>query len=207
MPADKETFDEYAGMVGLIPNQLVASLISKDGDKTRISTRIKDLGADKVSAIGKEIDVFVKENIDPNMMEIRRTGTGLIFDKNAVYIMENLTQGLGLGLLIICILMGLLFKNFKVLFIALVPNLLPLIFAAALIGYTGIKLEAVISIVFALIFGIAVDDSIHFLSKYRLRFYNHYLVFWIFNYAFLSTPAFRYYWNLNCRHVIERFDF
>ena len=170
MPADKETFDEYAGMVGLIPNQLVASLISKDGDKTRISTRIKDLGADKVSAIGKEIDVFVKENIDPNMMEIRRTGTGLIFDKNAVYIMENLTQGLGLGLLIICILMGLLFKNFKVLFIALVPNLLPLIFAAALIGYTGIKLEAVISIVFALIFGIAVDDSIHFLSKYRLSY-------------------------------------
>jgi len=170
MPPDKETFEEYSGMVKLIPNQMVASLISKDGDKTRISTRIKDLGAEKVSAIGKEIDVFVQENIDPNMMEVRRTGTGLIFDKNAIYIMENLTQGLGLGLLIICILMGLLFRNVRVLFIALVPNLLPLIFAAALIGFTGIKLEAVISIVFALIFGIAVDDSIHFLSKYRLSY-------------------------------------
>lgn len=170
MPSDKETFEEYAGMINLIPDQFVSSLISKNGDKTRISTRIKDLGADRVSAIGKEIDVFVKENIDPERMEVRRTGTGLIFDKNAIYIMENLTQGLGLGLLIICILMGLLFRNFRVLFIALVPNILPLIFAAALIGFAGIKLEAVISIVFALIFGIAVDDSIHFLSKYRLSY-------------------------------------
>ncbi len=170
MPIDKNTFEEYAGMFNMIPNQMVASLVSKNGDKTRISTRIKDLGADKVSEIGKEIDAFVQDNIDENMMEIRRTGTGLIFDKNAIYIMENLTQGLGLGLLIICILMGLLFRNFRVLFIALVPNLLPLIFAAALIGFTGIKLEAVISIVFALIFGIAVDDSIHFLSKYRLSY-------------------------------------
>lgn len=170
MPEDKETFETYVPLVKLVPDEMISALISKDEKKTRISTRIKDLGADKVSAIGKEIDVYVAQNIDPNMMEIRRTGTGLIFDKNAIYITENLIQGLGLGLLIISILMGLLFRNVRMLFIALVPNLLPLIFAAALIGYAGIKLEAVISIVFALIFGIAVDDSIHFLSKYRLSY-------------------------------------
>ena len=170
MPIDKETFDEYKPVVKTLPSQMISSLISKGGDKTRISARIKDLGADKVSIIGKDIDKYVQENIDSEMMEVRRTGTGLIFDKNAIYITENLIQGLGLGLLIISILMGLLFRSFRMLFIALVPNLLPLIFAAALIGFVGIKLEAVISIVFALIFGIAVDDSIHFLSKYRLSY-------------------------------------
>lgn len=170
MPKDRATFESYTPLIAKIPNQMISALISKGGDKTRISTRIKDLGAEKVSEIGKEIDHYVDANIDPNMMEIRRTGTGLIFDKNAVYITENLIHGLGLGLIIISVLMGLLFRNVRMLFIAMVPNILPLIFAAALIGFTGIKLEAVISIVFALIFGIAVDDSIHFLSKYRLSY-------------------------------------
>lgn len=166
-PKDEETYNSYQKFMDKIPNQMTASLISKGGDKTRISTRIKDLGADEVKAIGLKIDSFVNNNIDPSLMSIRRTGTGLIFDKNAVYIRENLMHGLGLGLLIISIFMGLLFRNYKMLFISLVPNILPLIFAAALIGFVGIKLEAVISIVFALIFGIAVDDSIHFLSKYK----------------------------------------
>lgn len=169
-PEDEKTFNQYQKFVDRIPNQMTASLISKGGDKTRISTRIKDLGADEVKSVGLKIDTYVKENIDPDLFSVRRTGTGLIFDKNAVYIRENLMFGLGLGLLIISIFMGLLFRNFRMLFISLVPNILPLIFAAALIGFVGIKLEAVISIVFALIFGIAVDDSIHFLSKYKQAF-------------------------------------
>ncbi len=172
-PEDEKTYNQYQKFVDKIPNQMTASLISKGGDKTRISTRIKDLGADEVKSIGLKIDSYVKENIDPNLISVRRTGTGLIFDKNAVYIRENLMHGLGLGLLIISIFMGLLFRNFRMLFISLVPNILPLIFAAALIGFVGIKLEAVISIVFALIFGIAVDDSIHFLSKYKQAFNEH----------------------------------
>ena len=170
MPVDEETFNKYQPILKQLPNQFTAALVSTNRDKTRISTRIKDLGADKVSDIGLEIDQYVKANINPEMMEIRRTGTGLIFDKNAVYIRENLTVGLGLGLLVISLLMGFLFRNYRMLFIALVPNILPLIFAAALMGFVGIKLEAVLSIVFALIFGIAVDDSIHFLSKYKMAF-------------------------------------
>jgi len=162
--------NKYQPILKQLPNDLTSTLVSKDGTKTRISTRIKDLGADAVSNIGVEIDKFVDANIDSEMMDIRRTGTGLIFDKNAVYIRENLTVGLGLGLLVISLLMGFLFRNYRMLFIALVPNILPLIFAAALMGVAGIKLEAVISIVFALIFGIAVDDSIHFLSKYKMAF-------------------------------------
>ena len=170
MPTDETVFKKYQPLIKQLPSQITSALVSKDGDKTRISTRIKDLGATKVGDIGLEIDEYIKSNIDSNMMDVRRTGTGLIFDKNAVYIRENLTLGLGLGLLVISLLMGFLFKNYRMLFIALVPNILPLIFAAALMGFVGIKLEAVISIVFALIFGIAVDDSIHFLSKYRMAF-------------------------------------
>ena len=79
-----------------------------------------------------------------------------------------LLLGLGSAVLIVSGLMVLLFRNLKMLLISLVPNLFPLLLAGALLGFLGIELEAGISIVFAVIFGIAVDDTIHFLSKFKL---------------------------------------
>jgi predicted RND superfamily exporter protein len=64
--------------------------------------------------------------------------------------------------------MALLFQNWKMLIISLVPNVVPLLLAGALLGFIGIELEAGISVVFAIVFGIAVDDTIHFLSKFKL---------------------------------------
>jgi predicted RND superfamily exporter protein len=64
--------------------------------------------------------------------------------------------------------MALLFRSWRMLIVSLVPNILPLLLAGAMLGYLGIELEAGVSIVFAIIFGIAVDDTIHFLAKYRL---------------------------------------
>jgi predicted RND superfamily exporter protein len=69
---------------------------------------------------------------------------------------------------LVALIMVILFKNIKLLLISLLPNLLPLLFAAALLGYLNIPLEATISVVFAIVFGIAVDDTIHFLSRYKI---------------------------------------
>ena len=68
----------------------------------------------------------------------------------------------------ISLFMALLYKNLKIIIIALIPNILPLIIAGALLGYLQIPLEAGVAIVFAIIFGIAVDDTIHLLSKFKL---------------------------------------
>ncbi len=96
------------------------------------------------------------------------TGTGILLDKNAYYVKDSLVQGLLLGLLLVAIIMAILFKNFKLLLISLLPNLLPLLFAAALLGFLGIPLEATVAVVFAIVFGIAVDDTIHFLGRYKI---------------------------------------
>lgn len=165
---EANVIESMKSLSSMIPMMMQNILISKDGTKTRISSRIIDEGADKVKAIGDEIDAWASQNIDPSIISVRRTGTGFLIDKNAVYVRQSLVQGLLLALLIISVLMVLLFRSFKMLFIALVPNIFPLLFAAALLGYLGIELEASISIVFAIVFGIAVDDSIHFLSKFKL---------------------------------------
>jgi hypothetical protein len=168
LPTDERTYDKYKKLARQVPALSLNILMSKDGKKARITSRLNDLGADSTQAFLARTDAWVNANVDTTMIEVRSTGTGVIIDKNSQYIRESLLQGLGLAILIVCILMGLLFKSWKMLFVSLVPNVLPLLFAGAVLGFTGIELEAGVSIVFAIIFGIAVDDTIHFLAKYRL---------------------------------------
>lgn len=168
MPSTKREFIKNQRLIDRMPNLSSNIFISRDSTKTRISTRALDIGADSIKAIGQKVDIFVQTQLDPNIVKVRRTGTGLIMDKNAKYITQSLLQGLGIALIVVSILMGFLFRNIKMLLISLIPNFLPLLFAAGVIGFLGIELEAGVSIVFAIAFGIAVDDTIHFLSKYKL---------------------------------------
>jgi len=92
----------------------------------------------------------------------------LIIDKNSEYVRHSLLWGLGLAIFIVSMIMVVLFRDIKMLIIAMVPNLVPLLMAGGMLGFGGVDLEAGISIVFAVIFGIAVDDTIHFLSKFKL---------------------------------------
>ena len=164
----KEQHEQFKNLTTGIPGGGQAILFSRDNKKTRISARINDLGADSIQSYGKQVDAWLLENVNQSIVKVRRTGTGLILDKNSDYIRDNLLLGLGLALLVVSILMGFLFRNFKMLLISFVPNVIPLIFAAAILGWTGIELEAGTTIVFSIIFGIAVDDTIHFLSKYKI---------------------------------------
>ena len=167
-PESKKAFLKAKRMVDRMAGDESTVLLSKDKTKTRISTRLADIGADRIKEEGIKIDNWIAANIDTALISVKRTGTGLIIDKNAEFIRNDLLYGLGIALIMVSLLMALLFRKLRMLVIALIPNLLPVIFAAALLGFLGIDLEAGVSIVFAVVFGIAVDDTIHFLSKYKL---------------------------------------
>ncbi len=163
--------NSYALVRNFVENNSILgseALVSKDKNKTRISARIKDIGAENIKELSNEIDNWTHANIDSSIVTVTQTGTGLILDKNSEFVRRSLLLGLGFAILIVSILMGFLFKKIKYLFIAIIPNVVPLVFAAALLGFGNIPLEAGTSIVFAIIFGIAVDDTIHFMSKYKL---------------------------------------
>lgn len=166
-PPDKKSFEKSKRLVDRMGSD-VAMMVSRDRKKTRISTRIADIGAESIKSEGELIDNWINENVDTSLIRVKRTGTGLLMDKNSVYIRDNLLSGLGIALLLVSLLMALLFRNYRMLIVALIPNFIPVLFAAGLLGFLGIQLEAGVSIVFAVVFGIAVDDTIHFLSKYKL---------------------------------------
>ncbi len=167
-PVSEKKFNSYKRYTDKLPDNQYNVLINKEETKARISSRLLDVGADTIKYMGQDIDHWIKNNTDTSQLTFKRTGTGLIVDKNAEYVRRSLLLGLGGAILIVSLLMSILFKNIKMVVVSLIPNLFPLLMAGALLGFLGIDLEAGIAIVFAVIFGIAVDDTIHFLSKYKL---------------------------------------
>jgi predicted RND superfamily exporter protein len=167
-PTDEALYNESLSILKSTLKDAEKALVSNDGQKARISCRMQDVGADSIKTITKEIHDWYNFSADTSLFIIKETGTGVILDKNATYVIENLIQGLGVSLLIIGLMMGLLFKSPTMVIIALIVNIIPLLFGGAFIGFAGIQLDAGIAIMFSVIFGIAVDDTIHYLSRYKL---------------------------------------
>jgi predicted RND superfamily exporter protein len=168
LPETEAEYRRYRRLADQVPLLNSNILVNESGTKARITSRVFDIGADSIKAFGQRTDDWIAAQVDSSVIQVKRTGTGLIIDKNAEYVRRSLLQGLGLAIFIVSLLMALLFRNLRMLLISVIPNVVPLLLAGALLGYLGIELEAGVSIVFAVIFGIAVDDTIHFLSKYKL---------------------------------------
>lgn len=169
LPADEAKFAAYQQIAKKIPQSGMNVLISKDGTKARVTSRVRDIGADSIQIIEQSITHWITNNINSDIIKFKITGTGLIIDKNARYIRANLLQGLAISVGIIGIMMALLFLDWRFLIIAMIPNFIPLFIAGAFLGFTGIELEAGISIIFSIVFGIAADDTIHVLGKFKLE--------------------------------------
>lgn len=168
LPKERETFEEYKKEIQKIARKPLGKFVNAEETKSRITAKVLDVGLDTLNTVYQKFHSFVTTEIDSNLVKFRLTGTGILLDKNAYYIKDSLLQGLLMGLLLVALVMAILFKNLKLVLISLLPNMLPLLFAAALLGFLNIPLEATISVVFAIVFGIAVDDTIHFLGRYKI---------------------------------------
>lgn len=169
VPDEAITFTRIQRYARKAPEEALNILQAKDGMYGRITLKFTDVGSDSSKALRQEIDQWISQHIDTSIAQFTITGTALLFDKNSDYVRNSMISGLGLAFIIVSLLMALLFRNWKMVVISLVPNIIPLLVSGALIGYLGIELDAATSIIFAIAFGIAVDDTIHFLSKFKLE--------------------------------------
>jgi hypothetical protein len=168
LPDSLAAFQSIKRLAEKLPPSASEVLLSKNHDKARIAGRMQDVGRDTVALIQANIERWKDTHIDSNIVRFRTTGTGVILDKNSAYIRDNMLQGLIPSVLVVAIIMGFLFKNLRMVLVFTIPNVFPLFFAGALIGYLGIPLEAGIATVFSIVFGIATDDTVHFLSNFKL---------------------------------------
>jgi predicted RND superfamily exporter protein len=136
---------------------------------TRISGTIGDLGNIKVTEMDKYLREYLETKTLNGKIDYKITGTAHLIDKNLSYLSTSLVKGLLVSILIVALLMGIIYRSASILLISIVPNLVPLVFIAGVMGYLGVELKISTAIIFTIAFGIAVDDTIHLLGKFKFE--------------------------------------
>lgn len=153
-------------------NQL-NNFVDSTGQYARITTFMKDIGTEKMELIEERIQDKVDQVFPSDRYEVTLTGKALVFLKGTNYLVKNLVISLSLAILLISLFMAWMFRSYKMIIISLVPNILPLLITAGLMGYLGVPIKPSTILVFSIAFGISVDDTIHFLAKYRQELIAH----------------------------------
>ncbi|MCT4630561.1 efflux RND transporter permease subunit [Winogradskyella sp.] len=146
---------------------LLKNFVDSTGQYARITTFMKDIGTDKMERIQENIQNKIDKLFPKERYEVTMTGKALVFQKGTNYLVRNLVISLSLAILLISLFMAYLFRSFRMIIVSLIPNLLPLLVTAGLMGYLGVPIKPSTILVFSIAFGISVDDTIHFLAKYR----------------------------------------
>ena len=148
---------------------MLSSYIDSTAQTARITTFMKDIGTEKMQQIEENIYAKAQKLFPSDKYELKITGKAYLFTKGTSYLATNLIWSLALAILLIALIMAYMFRSVKMIVISLIPNLLPLLITAGLMGYLGIPLKPSTILVFSIAFGISVDDTIHFLAKYRME--------------------------------------
>jgi len=146
---------------------LLNSYVDSTGQFARITTFMKDTEPDRFKRIEEDLNTEIQKVFPPERYDVSVTGKALVFQKGTHYLVNNLILSLSLAIFLIALFMAWMFRSFKMIIISLIPNLLPLIITAGVMGFVGVPIKPSTILVFSIAFGISVDDTIHFLAKYR----------------------------------------
>ena len=146
---------------------LLHSFMDSTRQITRISIRVKDVGTKRMEELYTQFNADIDSIFTSDKYDVTVTGSSIVSFKGNQYLLKNLFTSLGLAILLISTFMAIMFSSWRMVILSLTPNIIPLIFTAAIMGFTGIPIKASTILVFSIAFGISVDNTIHFLAKYR----------------------------------------
>ncbi len=168
IPTSNKTLKSYKRKLKFADRgKFYASLIDSNETVTRISGGIGDLGNTIMTKKNKSLEQFLTKLDSKDWLEFKLTGTSHLLDKNMSYLASSLVKGLLLSIGIVALIMGIIYRSVTMLIISIIPNVIPLVIVAGIMGYFGITLKTSTAIIFTIAFGIAVDDTIHFLGKFK----------------------------------------
>ena len=148
-------------------SDLLNNFVDSTGQYARITTFMKDIGTEKMARIEERLQARIDNEFPKENYSVTLTGKALVFLKGTNYLIRNLAISLSLAILLISLFMAWMFRSYQMIIISLIPNILPLLVTAGLMGYIGVPIKPSTILVFSIAFGISVDDTIHFLAKYR----------------------------------------
>ena len=146
---------------------LMKSYVDSTGQFARITTFMRDENGDAIPRIEAEIRKEAEKIFPKNQYNVSITGKALVFQKGTNYLLDNLLSSLIFAFFLTALLIGFMFRSFKMILVSIIPNLLPLLLTAGIMGFFNIPLKPSTILVFGIAFGLSVDDTVRFLAQYR----------------------------------------
>ena len=167
VPDSRQLIAQYDLLLEMTGGSGPSRLNDFENRQTRVIARAYDAGSYRINQMRDELKPRL-ENLFPDS-SVMLTGSTILSADLTGNIVSALTWSIGLAFLFISIIMALLFRNAKLVIISLLPNLIPLVITAGFMGFAGIDIRPSTAVIFTIAFGIAVDDSIHYLARFRME--------------------------------------
>ena len=167
----------YAGSVKGRENRF-SGFVDSTRRHTRVSFQLGDLGTTRIDELYKTLQPKIDTifNFDKETKtwadkderyEAKITGNSVVYTKGNDYLLSNLIESTLYAIVLISIIMVLLFGDWKMILIAVIPSLVPLAITAGLMGFFDIRLKPSTTLIFSIAFGLSSDGTIYFLTKYK----------------------------------------
>jgi len=148
---------------------IIKNFIDSNYQITRISVQMANVGTTTIDSIQKTLRPKIDSIFNPAKYKVTVTGTSIVFLKGTNFLIRNLWESIALAVVVIALLLAFLFTSWRMILISLIPNLIPQLMTGALMGFLGIPIKPSTILIFSIALGISVDNSIQFLSRYRLQ--------------------------------------
>lgn len=162
-----ETTDDVYDYLDVAGGDIGTNLFNSDSTKYRITCRVGNIRSKVADNLRIEVQQIFNEVFKGGNQEVLVSGSTLLALRTQGFLVRDLTTSFILAFIIIFISMIILFKSVRLSLISILPNIIPLMAAAAIMGFAGIKLRPSTAMTFSIALGIAVDDTIHFLARFR----------------------------------------
>ncbi|MGB3154070.1 MAG: MMPL family transporter, partial [Chitinophagaceae bacterium] len=170
---DLPALSQYLSMKGDSGNltnsfaKLVATFMDSEKQQARISVSMADVGSKRLPKILDSITTRVDQLFPKGKYNVQLTGTSVTFLEGSRYIINGLKDSIIWAFILIAFCMLYLFRSARILICSLIPNIIPLLITAGIMGWTGIPLKPSTVLVFSVALGIAIDVTIRFLVNYK----------------------------------------
>lgn len=168
LPQTDATISQYLLLLEINGDDELYRFVDFDYQKIRLTAFTEDAGSKRINEIRDELSLYIADAFTDE--EITITGTTILSADLTDKIVYSLAWSICLALIAISLIMTFLFRNIRMVLISLIPNIMPLIVVAGIIGFFGVNIKPSTAVIFTIALGIAVDDSIHFLARFRIEY-------------------------------------
>lgn len=168
LPGSDSAISQYVLLLEINDAPELERLVDFDYRNLRVTAFTEDVGSKRINVMREEIRSYISEQFSSE--DVTMTGTTILSADLTEKIVYSLAWSILIAVAAISLIMALLFRNLKMVIISLVPNLIPLLAIAGVMGFLNVDIKPSTAVIFTIALGIAVDDSIHYLARFRIEY-------------------------------------